>query len=123
MSRGTKRARCKVSGKLYNSIVVLLLFIIFTRFDIISEHTLFKGDINWKEVPIGEVARYLDKYKYNLTTAIEIEQHFAVAIVDHGKTSGMVWGETVYESQGKSDYLAKKNVGSKLDCHKEEESL
>lgn len=57
------------------------------------------GDINWKEVPIGEVARYLDKYKYNLTTATEIEQHFAVAIVDHGKTSGMVWGETVYESQ------------------------
>uniref|UniRef100_K1R8H3 Uncharacterized protein n=1 Tax=Magallana gigas TaxID=29159 RepID=K1R8H3_MAGGI len=59
----------------------------------------FEGDINWKEVPIGEVARYLDKYKYNLTTATEIEQHFAVAIVDHGKTSGMVWGETVYESQ------------------------
>lgn len=54
------------------------------------------------------MARYLDKYKYNLTTATEIEQHFAVAIVDNGKTSGMVWGETVYESQGKSDYLAKK---------------
>lgn len=60
------------------------------------------------------MTRYLDKYKYNLTTATEIEQHFAVAIVDHGKTSGMVWGETVYESQGKSDYLAKKKCKLKI---------
>lgn len=94
-----------MSGKLYNSIVVRLSFIIYTRFETISEHTLFKGDINWKEVPIGEVTRYLDKYNYNLTTDTEIEQHFAVAIVDHGKTSGMVWGETVYETQGKTHYL------------------
>lgn len=51
------------------------------------------------------MTRYLDKYNYNLTTDTEIEQHFAVAIVDHGKTSGMVWGETVYETQGKTHYM------------------
>lgn len=73
MLRGIKWVCCKVFGKFYNFIVDFLLFIIFIRFEILFEYILFKGDINWKEVFIGEVVRYLDKYKYNLIIVIEIE--------------------------------------------------